>query len=103
MLLDVNRVKVAYGAVRRFERESDRSMSEKGQCEKEIESKVNRYNIWHVEFEKWSREMVRKDQLLSYILLELAKRIDTQEQRLILVENWAYKSGCPREGERPPC
>lgn len=69
-------------------------MNEKGQCEKETQNKLNKYAAWHIAFEKWSREMVQKDQLLSQILLEFAKRIDKQERRLILVENWAYKSGC---------
>jgi hypothetical protein len=69
-------------------------MSEKGQCEKETESELKKYMTWHINFDRWSRETAQKDQLLSQILLELAKRIDKQERRLILLENWAYKSGC---------
>jgi uncharacterized protein YaaW (UPF0174 family) len=88
------RVKTLYGPLRRFERESDRGMSEKGQCEKETESKLKKYVQWRISFKEWSQEMVIKDQLLSHILLEQAKRIDKQEERLILLENWAYKSGC---------
>lgn len=66
-------------------------MSEKGQCEKETESKLKKFMRWHVEFDRWSRERAQKDQLLSQILLEYAKRIDKQEQRLILVEDFMYK------------
>lgn len=93
VLLDVNRVKVAYGGLRRFEKERETDMSEQGQCEKETESKLKKFIAWHIGFEEWAKEMGQKDQMLAQILLELAKRIDKQERRLILLENWAYKSG----------
>lgn len=70
-------------------------MGEQGQCERETESKLKKFIAWHIGFEEWAKEMGQKDQMLAHVLLELAKRIDTQEQRLILLENWGYKSGLP--------
>jgi hypothetical protein len=97
------RVKTLYGPHRRFERESEAGMSEQGQCERETFHKIAKYNRYQIALRDLQREMQEKDQILCQILLELAKRIDTQEQRLILLENWSYKSGCPQEGEQPPC
>ena len=69
-------------------------MPEKGQCEKETESKLKKFIAWHIGFEEWAKEMGQKDQMLAHILLELAKRLDKQERRLILVEDRLYKNGC---------
>jgi len=97
-LLHGKRVEPVYGPLRRFNKESDREMSEQGQCEKETESKLKKFIAWHIGFEEWAKEMGQKDQMLAHIVLELAKRIDTQEQRLILLENRVYKGD-----SSPPC
>lgn len=77
-------------------------MSEQGQCEQETFHKISKYNRYQTAFKDLEREFREKDQLLSQILLELAKRIDTQEQRLILLEDRVYK-GTGSEPTPPPC
>jgi len=69
---------------------------EKGQCERETERKLKKFITMHIAFDKLQREEDQKNQLLCQILLELAKRLDKEERRLILVENWTYKNGCDR-------
>lgn len=83
-------VKSVYGPLRRFKRGSDRGMSEKGQCEKETERDTKKLLTWFIELEKVEREMKQRDYLVSKIFLAQAKRIDKQEQRLILLEKRVY-------------
>jgi len=90
--LPVKRVETLYGPLRRSKRKGDRGMSEKGECVKDTERDTKKLLTWFIELEKMEREMKQRDYLVSKIFLAQAERIDKQERRLILVENWGYKS-----------
>lgn len=73
-------------------------MVDKGHCEQETQDKLKEYAKTLIELKNLERAMRSDRHLLAQILLEHAKRIDTQERRLILLEDRVYK-GSPT----PPC
>jgi len=97
-LLHGKRVEPVYGPLRRFNKESDREMSPEGQCALETGKKIDKYGKFVIELRSLAYAFASDHLLLTQILSEHAKRIDTQEQRLILLENRVYKGD-----SSPPC